>query len=162
MKEIVLFFLSGRQYGIEISRMQGLENYTPMAAMDGVNGKFLGIVTIRGEMIPVINVKKCMVLPPAGVTAETKYVVLRTSHGQVAVIVDGVSEIVRIEGEDIQPCPSLIAGDKTEYVDFVARKDDHLVLCVNPDGLLSDSEWAEISRILKQKEAELQNGDKDD
>lgn len=162
MKEIVMFFLSGKQYGIEISNMQGLENYSPMAAMEGVGGKFLGIVTIRGEMIPVINIKKCMVLPPAGVTAETKYVVLRTSHGDAAIVVDGVSEIVQIEGEDIQPCPMLIAGDKTGYVDFVARKDDHLVLCVKPDGLLSDSEWTEINKILKEKEAELQNGDKDD
>lgn len=162
MKEIVLFFLSGKQYGIEISGMQGLENYSPMAAMERLGGKFLGIVTIRGEMIPVINIKKCMVLPPVGVTVETKYVVLRTSHGEVAIIVDGVSGIIQIEGEDIQPCPALITGDKTGYVDFVARKDDHLVLCVNPDGLLSDFEWAEINKILKEKEAELQNGDKDD
>lgn len=162
MKEIVIFFLSGKEYAMDISCMQGLENYTPISPMGGLGGKLLGVVTIRGQVLPVIDIKKTMVLPSVDVTPETKYVVIKTSHGEAAFVVDGVSEISQIDGADVQPCPPLISGENssTGYVDFVARKGGKLILCINPDGLVTGEEWTQIDKLLK--EAELQNGENDD
>lgn len=152
MKEVVVFFLSGKEYGVEISGMQGLENYVPMTEISDPAEKLLGVVTIRDEIIPVINIKKCLILPPAGVTSETKYVILRTSKGKVAFVVDGVSQIFRAEEEGIHECPSLVQGKTTAYVDFIAKNGQKLVLVINPDGLLTEEDWKNIHNMLENME----------
>ena len=152
MKEIVVFFLSGKEYGVEIGGMQGFENYVPMTEVSDPDGKMLGVVTIRGEMVPIINIKKCLVRPPAGVTEDTKYVILRTSNGKVGFVVDGVSQILRVEGDDIQECPRLLQGKETKYVDFIARKEMNLVLVINPEGILTEKEWKNIRNMIQDME----------
>lgn len=152
MKEIVVFFLSGKEYGVEIGGMQGFENYVPMTEVSDPDGKMLGVVTIRGEMVPIINIKKCLVLPPAGVTEDTKYVILRTSNGKVGFVVDGVSQILRIEGDDIQEFPRLLQGKETKYVNFIARKEMNLVLVINPEGILTEKEWKNIRNMIQDME----------
>lgn len=152
MKEIVVFFLSGKEYGVEIGGMQGFENYVPMTEVSDPDGKMLGVVTIRGEMVPIINIKKCLVLPPAGVTEDTKFVILRTSNGKVGFVVDGVSQILRIEGDDIQEFPRLLQGKETKYVNFIARKEMNLVLVINPEGILTEKEWKNIRNMIQDME----------
>lgn len=152
MKEIVVFFLSGKEYGVEIGGMQGFENYVPMTEVSDPDGKMLGVVSIRGEMVPIINIKKCLVLPPAGVTEDTKYVILRTSNGKVGFVVDGVSQILRIEGDDIQEFPRLLQGKETKYVNFIARKEMNLVLVINPEGILTEKEWKNIRNMIQDME----------
>lgn len=75
MKEVVTFFLSGKEYGADVSEIQGIENYVEYAKEPGLSDGFLGIVSIRDEWVPLLNLKKKLVLPPVPVTGETKYLV---------------------------------------------------------------------------------------
>ena len=77
MKEVVTFFLSGKEYGADVSEIQGIENYVEYAKEPGLSDGFLGIVSIRDEWVPLLNLKKKMVLPPVPVTGETKYLVFQ-------------------------------------------------------------------------------------
>lgn len=64
MKEVVTFFLSGKEYGADVSEIQGIENYVEYAKEPGLSDGFLGIVSIRDEWVPLLNLKKKLVLPP--------------------------------------------------------------------------------------------------
>lgn len=154
MKEVVVFFLAGKEYGVEITNMQGIENYVPMTEVTDSKGKMTGVVSIRGEMIPVIDIRKCLVLPPVPATADTKYVVLRTTHGKAAIAVDGVSQIFRMEGENIRDIPPMFQGNGTGYVDFVIRNGQNLVLVIAPERLLSKPEWESIDEKLNEIQEE--------
>ena len=63
MKEVVTFFLSGKEYGADVSEIQGIENYVEYAKEPGLSDGFLGIVSIRDEWVPLLNLKKKLVLP---------------------------------------------------------------------------------------------------
>lgn len=153
VKEIVQFFLSGKKYAVELRNMQGIENYTPMVETSDSANAMLGVVTIRGEVIPVINIKACLSLQPAPVTETTKYVVLRTVHGKMALVADDVGDISRLSDEDRRDCPFLIRGSETGYVSFVAKDGQNLILVINPDELISESDWKSIqNRIDDMKE----------
>jgi purine-binding chemotaxis protein CheW len=152
MKEVVVFFLSGKEYGVEIAGMQGLENYVPLTELSDPSEKMLGVVTIRNEIVPVINIKKYLILPHTGVTAQTKYVILRTTKGKVAFIVDGVSEILKVDGDGVMERPSLLQGNATAYVDFIARSGQKLVVVINPEGLLTDDDWKNIHNMIEKME----------
>ena len=57
MKEVVTFFLSGKEYGADVSEIQGIENYVEYAKEPGLSDGFLGIVSIRDEWVPLLKLK---------------------------------------------------------------------------------------------------------
>ncbi len=150
MKEIVAFFLSGKEYGVEVGHIHGLENYAEILPMEGMPETFLGVVDIRGEAIPVMNIKKKLVLPPVEVTRETKIAVFSTRRGKLACVADGVSQIFQVEGGDFQNVPAILRRDDTTYVDFVAKIDKGLVIVINPENLLTDEEWKSVTKMLTE------------
>ena len=75
MKEIVSIFLCGKMYGVDIENIQGIENYTDVIRTGGEPGCLDGFVVIRESQIPMINLRKKLVLPPVPVTEETKILI---------------------------------------------------------------------------------------
>ena len=154
MKEVVTFFLSGKEYGADVSEIQGIENYVEYAKEPGLSDGFLGLVSIRDEWVPLLNLKKKLVLPPVPVTGETKYLVFQLPQGKAAVLVDGVSRILQAEGDAVQDFPALVQTKSTAYGDFVVNHEGHLILAINPEGLLTAEEWQKIEEVLKSKSEE--------
>ncbi len=151
MKEIVTFFLSGKEYGVEVGRMQGIENYEEMSGKADVPEGFMGIACVRDEMIPVLDIKKKLVLPPVPVTGETKYVVLQSQRGKLAFVADGISHILQAEGDEVQDFPDLLRTKEVSYGDFVVNHEGHLILVINPEGLLTSDDWKKMEEVLKKK-----------
>lgn len=158
MKEIVTFFLSGKVYGVDVSRMQAIENYEEMIAMPGMPENLQGFVSIRGEILPVIDIKKYFRLPQTKVTPETKYVILRTTQGKVVVVADGVSKIIKADGNDVQEFPQLLRTEATSYVEFIVKNENHLILAIGAEDFLSKEEWDLVRKLI----AEIETGGNDD
>ena len=159
MKEVVTFFLSGKKYGVEVGQMQGIENYVDMVHAPDMPDCLLGIVTIRKEAIPVIDLKRKMVLPAVGRTPETKYVILRTSHGKLAIVADGIAKIVKAEGEGIQAFPAMMKTEATSYIEYIVKDEGDLVLTINPDEFLTNDEWGIVQKVLDDLETDGGNDD---
>lgn len=154
MKEIVAFFLSGKEYGIEVEKMQGIENYRDMLLPPDRPEYVMGFVVIRGEKIPVVDIKKCLLLPPAERTVETKYIVMRTSYGKLALVSDGLGGIFKVDGANAQNFPPLAQAKRADYMDFVARCGTDLVLVLSPDKLLNAKEWKKVAELVDNMEDE--------
>lgn len=152
MKEIVTFCLSGKKYGVKVEQMQGIENYTEMAQAPDMPECLQGIISVREEVIPVVDIKRQLVLPATAVTKNTKYLVLRTSQGKLAILADGVSKIVKAEGEEIQDFPVLIQTESTSYVEFIVKSEGQLILVINSDGIISADDWEAIQKVLEDME----------
>lgn len=154
MKEVVTFFLSGKEYGVEVGKMQGIENYVEMTQMAEMPECLQGIVKIRDEVIPVLNLRKQLVLPPVGVTEDTKYLIFITSHGKLACVADGVSKILKADANDVQQFPSLMQTKKTGYADYVVRDGKGLVIVINPEKLLSGEDWNKVDEATENIKSE--------
>lgn len=154
MKEIVSFFLSGKKYGVEVSHMQGIEKYREEMKPADLPDFMRGVVDIRGEMIPVMSIRKRLVLPQTGVTEKTKLLVFRTSYGKLACVVDGISRILRIEDKNEREFPGIIQNEETGYADFIARYEGELILVINPERLLEQEDWTAVHKMLDKMEEE--------
>lgn len=155
MKEVVSFFLSGKEYGVDVNNMKGIDNYKEVTPVAGSPEFVLGMVEARDEMIPVIDIRKRFVLPPVGVTEETKHLLLHTDKCTIACVADGVSNIFKVEGERLQNFPSLMKTEGTGYVDFVAKNaENNLVIVINPNNILNEEEWDELNKMIDKMEAE--------
>lgn len=151
MKEIVTFFLSGKEYGVDVSRLQGIENYEEMSGKTEMPDGFMGLVCVRNEMIPVLDIRKKLVLPSVPVTGDTKYVVLQSQRGKLAFVADGISRILQADGDEVQEFPGLLRTKKVSYGDFVVNHKGHLILVINPEALLSSDDWKKMEDVLKKK-----------
>lgn len=149
MKEIVTFFLGGKRYGVEVGRMQGIENYVGMSQTTDMPDCLKGIVMIRKEMIPIIDIRRIMTLPETEVSSATKFVILRTMKGKIGIIADDIAQIVKVENNEIQPFPSLLHTEGTSYADYVIRDNQTLVLVINPENLLEDDEWTAVNKVIE-------------
>ena len=157
MREIVSFFLSGKMYGVEVSRMQGIEKLRQMNQPPDMPDFLQGVVDIRGEVIPVMAIRKRLILPEAGETEKTKILVFRTQQGKLACVVDGISKILKIDNDNAQEFPRIIQNAETGYADFVARSDGELILVINPENLLGEEDWKAVHEMLDRMEDEEEN-----
>lgn len=152
MKEIVTFYLCGKKYGVEVSQMQGIENDTELSQTPDMPDCLQGFVSVRGEVIPVVDIKKRLALPAVSATADTKLLVLRTSYGKLAFVADSVSKMVRVEGEEIQSFPPLMQTEETSYVDFIVKNEGALILVINSNRIISKEESEAIQKVLDDME----------
>lgn len=150
MKEIVTFTLSGKKYGVEVSRLHGIEKYAGMSEAPDMPECMQGMVTVRNELIPVFDINRRLALPAVDVTPETKYLILRTRQGKLAVKVDDVSKIVKAEGNEIQSFPEMLKTDETSYAEFIIRSEGTLILTMNPEKFLGDGDWKAIRKVLEE------------
>jgi len=159
VKEIIVFFLNGKKYGVEISGMQSLESYQDASPLPEAPEGILGTVEIRGEIFPVLDIHAKL---GAGALVERKKILLfRTGAGIIACVVDGVGKVFRAEGDNVQSFPKIATSENTDFVDFVVRMDQELIVVVKPDALLTkkQAEWLrtiDFSEIKEKQEKEKQ------
>ena len=157
MKEIIVFFLSDKEYGIEISGMQSLENYREIQHASDLPDGMNGLVQIRDDIYPVYDMKLKFCLPARQVTEDTKILLLRTHAGKVAIVVDRVGKVFRAEDKDIQEFPRVARTRDTDYINFIAKRGNDLIVVVNPDTLLTDEQYAAVEE--KESHAEETSDD---
>ena len=152
MKEIVMFFLNGKRYGIDVSNLLGIERYSAFASATDQPECVAGVVDVREEMLPVVDLAKILASPLDEITEETRYLVLPGRSGKVACVVDQVGRIVQVEDDQVQEFPKLVSTDATGYVDYVAKDAGGLVIVIQPQHLLADDQWQQVQDMLKNLE----------
>ena len=133
--EIVEFTIAAESYGIESSfvrEVYPLKDFTPLP---GVPSFILGIVNIRGQILPVIDLKKFFNLPFKGLGELNKMIILHNDLMEFGVLADEVIGTKKIFVDEILPVPSAIAGIGERYLKGVTK--DRLII-FSAEVLLSD------------------------
>lgn len=173
VKEVIVFTVSGKKYGIEIGGMQSLETFQEVQPFPEAPEFILGTVEIRGVVIPVFDINRIIGLPPAqkpdgqpaGAVELRKLLLLRTKAGTLACIVDGVENVFRAEGGDVQQVPQMTRTEGTDFLDFVIRKDNNLVVVIQPRALFTDEQVKSIQETdftKTEKEEEKEEEQEED
>lgn len=161
MKEIVSFFLCGKLYGVDVSDISGIELYSDVVKTGCETETMLGIADIRDEKIPVMDIRKRLVLPQAPVTMDTRIIIFRTGRGKLACVVDGIPGIIQADGKDVQEFPALMQDKKTGYSDCVVKNGEELIIVLNPDKMLADEEWQAVEKMMKELAEDSEGGQND-
>lgn len=165
MKEIIVFILNGKEYGVEIGGMQSLEKIQEVSPVPDAPDYILGSVKIREQIYPVFDINSKLGLPGsanpgAAQMADseggyTKILLLRTPAGTIACLVNGVGKVLRAEGENVQSFPRMAMTKGTDFVDFVVREGNRLIVVIRPEQLLSKEQIAAIRKLdLSPKDKE--------
>lgn len=151
--QVIIFTLEQENYGIDIEGVSGIEADHEIVRVPNSSRNIKGIINLRGEVIPVIDLKTKFNIPNNGIYEDNQVIIVNTDECKIALLVDGVKEIHSIEDKDVVEMPSVAKGEGVTYFEKVVRKDGNLVIIIRPDMLLSEDE-KETARQLTDKETE--------
>lgn len=140
-QEFLSFVLEGDEYGVPILDVREVRGWSPVRDIPNSPDFMKGVLEIRGEYVPIVDLRIRFGLSPAQVSATTVVIVLNDAKQQpLGVIVDGVSEVYPLEDEQIKPAPHVAANVDHSYVRGIASvATGHLIL-INLDALFDVSE----------------------
>ncbi|MEE8574691.1 MAG: chemotaxis protein CheW, partial [Thermodesulfobacteriota bacterium] len=106
-----------------------------------------GVINLRGKVIPVIDLRKRFGLEVAERSEESRIIVVESVGKVVGLIVDSVTEVLRLASSTVEPPPDIVGGIDSDYIDGVGKLDNRLVILLNLDKVLSSSERAHLETI---------------
>lgn len=145
--QLVTFALGKEIFGIHIMKVQEIIRWQAVTRVPRMPAFIEGILDLRGEVIPVIDLRKRFGFEPRPPDSATRIVVINTAAFLVGLVVDGVRQVLKPEASRIAPPPRLIAGIGMEYLEGICRFDDRLVIILNIERILSAEEHAQLAEL---------------
>jgi purine-binding chemotaxis protein CheW len=103
-----------------------------------------GVINLRGKVIPIIDLRKRFKLPPSDQTKESRIIVVDISGMMMGMIVDSVSEVLRLPASTIEPAPEITTSIDSQYIRGVAKLENRLLIFLDLSKVFLDREKAEL------------------
>lgn len=140
LEHLVVFKLGGDEYGININNVQEINRMSEITHYPGAPAYIAGMVDLRGDIIPILNLKKLLALCNSDSNVASKFLVVEFENKRIGIMIDSVSGLLRIPEKYIEKASELFKErGQNSYVDRVAKlKDgDRIVLLLNFTELFS-------------------------
>jgi len=134
--QIVAFFLGGQRYALPIERVQEIQQIVAFSEVPESRASVVGMVNLRGEVIPAVDLRRLVGLPAQEYCLETPMIICRHAGQMVALLVDEVQDVLGLPIGCVQEAPGL--GALSSKMIGVARLDDGLAYLLDLDRLLGD------------------------
>ncbi|HYE94337.1 MAG TPA: chemotaxis protein CheW [Terriglobales bacterium] len=138
--QYVTFALAGQEYGVDILRVHEIRGYSPITPIPHARPHVKGVMNLRGTVIPVIDLRLALRLPPAECTPFTVIIVVAVGPRVVGLVVDAVSEVLTLPRVDVQAPPALATDVEGRFVQGLARAAGALVILLDLDVMLGGDE----------------------
>mgnify|MGYP005849259477 CR=1 FL=1 len=135
------------EYGVPISQVREINRLTAPTRLPQAPSFVEGVINLRGKVIPVIDLKKRFELEAGEYTDNTRIIVVDIAGHTVGIVVDEVTEVLRIPAENVEPPPSIISGVTAEYLKGVGKVGDRLLVLLDLRRILSSSETEQLGHI---------------
>jgi purine-binding chemotaxis protein CheW len=141
------FQLDSETFGIEIKYVTEIIGVLPVTFVPEVPAYVMGIINLRGKIIPVIDMRLRFKKAPVEYTDRTCTVVIDIRDVTLGLIVDSVAEVINIGGENIVPPPNYRAGFHNPYIQGIGKVGSDVKLLLDCEKIISDEDFTAISEI---------------
>ena len=133
---LVTFLLEREAYAVPVHRVREVIRVGEMTRVPQAPEHVRGVTNLRGRILPVVELRSRLGLPPAVVTPRSRIVVTE-AHGRIlGLLVDAVLQVTRIPADTVQPPPEDIMTPQAEWLAGVARQPDRLLILLELDQVL--------------------------
>lgn len=151
--QLVTFQLGEEYYGINIMQVNEIQKVQDIRNIPNAPAYVEGIINLRGEIIPVINLHKRFHLRRASLSEEDKllsgFLILNLDGMQLGVFIDKVSRVVTIDREKIQPPPQMISGIGAEYIQGVTNEESGYLIILDIRRIFDPKELQQLGTIVR-------------
>jgi len=140
MTQLVVFRLGEEEFGVEILEVQEIILLSPITRVPRAPEFVEGVINLRGEIIPVVDLRKRFGLSADELKDEARIVVVDVNENLVGMIVDEVTQPLSLPTSQIQPPPPLAGGVEATYLRGIGKLEGRLIVILNLERALSASE----------------------
>ncbi len=145
--QVVSFHLGNEEYGVDISQVQEIIRMVDITHVPRAPHFMEGVINLRGQLIPIIDLRTRFGMSRAEHTKNTRIVVTEIAGKRVGIIVDSVSEVLNLPVENVEEAPEMIAGVGTEYISGVGKMGDRLIILLELQKVISTQEKQELEAL---------------
>jgi purine-binding chemotaxis protein CheW len=138
--QVVSFHLGKEEYGVDISQVQEIIRLVEITHVPRAPQFIEGVINLRGQLIPIVDLRTRFDMPRAEPTKSTRIVVTEIAGKRLGIVVDSVSEVINIPVEGIEQAPEIVAGVGTEYIRSVGKMGDRLIIMLDLAMVVSPKE----------------------
>jgi len=139
-KQYITFTLGNEIYGLDVMKVDSIERMSPITRVPKTEDFVLGVINLRGEIIPVIDTRKKVGLPPKPYDEQTRIIVAKNQDCSIGLIVDNVINVLDVNEDDVQWRAEIFEEKKKEFIAGILKRESGIILILDLDKLLSVQE----------------------
>lgn len=139
MKELhVVFRVAGADYILAAADVLQMESYAGATPVPGAVPYLVGVVQVRGKVLPVVSLRARFGLPPVESTIDSRIVVVQRGERAVALLVDSAREVVKLDPSEVLAPPRVVADEAQGWVRGVVRLDGRILMLLDIDKTVGE------------------------
>ena len=139
-KQLVVFDLDSESYGVDIGAVREIIRMQEITRVPRTPEFVEGVINLRGKVIPVVDLRKRFGLAAGEENKDNRIVVVDIGGQDIGVVVDAVTEVLRIPASAIEPPSSVITSADSEYLLGLVKLADKMIILLELESVLSEKE----------------------
>jgi purine-binding chemotaxis protein CheW len=136
-KHLVLFTIAGEKYAVDINSVYEIIRMQPVTRIPKAPFFVEGIINLRGKVVPIVDMRKRLGLGDIEQTKESRIMVVDSNGESVGIIVDAVTEVLRIPADAVEPPSNIIITTASDYMLGIAKRDGDMIVLLDLNRVLS-------------------------
>lgn len=148
--QLVVFAVGDEEFGVDISQVREIVRLAQITYLPKAPAFIEGVMNLRGQIIAVTDLAKRLGISAKPRGEATRTIIVEVGNNTVGMIVDSVSEVLRLSGEHVEEVPSLIDTEVPEhYIRGVGKLKDRLLVLLDLNNILTPEEVQHVERHMK-------------
>ncbi len=135
--QYIVIQMGEEQYGIDIKYIENIVRMQNITRVPDVQSYFNGVINLRGEVVPVMSLRRKLGLLDDEITNSTRIIIIKLENAPVGVIVDEVKEVVMIDEDEVDSVTTS-KKDETTYIKGIGKTNEGLISLLDLDKVISD------------------------
>jgi purine-binding chemotaxis protein CheW len=138
--QLVIFKLGNESFGVEIATVESIIKMQTITRLPQAPSFVEGIINLRGKILPVVDLRKRLNIDLTEITKDSRMVVVALAGSTVAMVVDQVNEVLRINDDIVEAPPAISQSVDSRFIEGIAKINEDLVILLNLSKVLDTSE----------------------
>ena len=145
--QLVIFKLGNESFGVEIATVESIIKMQTITRLPQAPGFVEGIINLRGKILPVVDLRKRLNIDLTEITKDSRMVVVALAGTTVAMVVDQVNEVLRINDDIVEAPPAISQSVDSRFIEGIAKINEDLVILLNLSKVLDTSETSMLASL---------------
>jgi len=137
VKQFVVFKLGKEEYGFDIQRVTIIERMMKITRVPKTPPYIKGVINLRGEIIPIMDLRERFRMPSAIETDDTRIVIIKIDEVSLGLIVDEIMQTLQLTEDSIENITNLGEHAFVDYIIGVGKHEGRIITLLNPEKILS-------------------------
>lgn len=138
--QFATFLLEGQLFGVDVLRVQEVLRYQDKSIIPRSPSYVSGLINLRGQIVTLLDMRTRLGLSPFEKDRKPMNVVVNSSEGPVSLMVDEIGDVLDVSKKVFENPPPTMSGKMAEYVEYVCKLEDRLMIILNVNRLMESPE----------------------